>query len=57
MSFSIDLASLFSYAAQMFNSLSPIVVVVGGMVLGGAISLFVLRVVGGLLLLFTRDRH
>jgi len=48
MSFSIDLTGLFDYAAQMFNSLSPVIVLAGGLSMGAAVAYFVLKLLRGL---------
>jgi len=34
LSFSLDLTGLMDYASTIFNSLSPIVVIIGGIILG-----------------------
>lgn len=47
-SFSLDLSNMISYAADFFNSLSPIIVIIGGVSLGMTLIVGVLALVQGL---------
>ncbi len=46
--FSLDLTGLIGYAASFFNSLSPIIVVIGGIGLGMTLIVGVLQLVRSL---------
>ncbi len=46
--FSLDLSGLIGYAASFFNSLSPIIVIIGGLGLGMTLIVGVLKLVQSL---------
>jgi hypothetical protein len=48
MSFSLDLSGMIDYAASFFNSLTPIIVIVGGLALGMTLIVGVLKLVQSL---------
>jgi hypothetical protein len=48
MSFSLDLTGLMDYAANIFNSLSPIIVILGGITLGIGLVFMVFSMIKGL---------
>lgn len=47
MSFSLDLSGLVDFASTIFNALSPIVVILGGIVLGLGLVILVLKLIMG----------